>query len=224
MAASFLQSSLAFNHNLLPNRYSCIRLYAASPKGDPEKSNEGFFSFLKKSNERTQNSSAAAAPPAPLAKKNILSSSRQPRTPDTSSASKEGSAENLDGASSDSSAPGSSAQAIKVVLLLGACGAAAVPGVLPPGAGNYAASIVAMASVVAFHEAGHLVAALSQVGDLQFFWTTFFFRACIPEAISCLKVFTCFSQVFPCTNRASKSTAILLGLALLYSARKGLEA
>lgn len=166
VAVRFVQSSLAFSHNVLPNRYPCVRLYAASPKGDSEKINEGFFSFLKKSNERTHNSSPAAAPPAPPAKKNKqLSPSKQPRTPDTTFASKEGSVDNLDGAS-DSSAPGNSAQTIKVVLLLGACAAAAAPGVLPLGAGNYAASVVALASVVAFHEAGHLVAALSQVGDL----------------------------------------------------------
>jgi hypothetical protein len=159
MAVGLSQPTLAFNQKFLLKRSSSLRLYGASPEGDPEKSYEGFFSFLKQSNERTSTSSSASSPPA---KKFKLSPIEERKSPSISLANKETSVEDLSSAS-EPSTPGRSTQTVKLLLFLGACGVAAVPGVLPPGAGNYVASVVALASVVAFHEAGHLVAALSQV-------------------------------------------------------------
>lgn len=144
-----------------------LRLAARPPEREPEKSNAGPFSFLKKPKERTK---ALPPVPEPPAKKNpFFFSFTNKKTPDAALADKDFSPEELE-SSSASSAPKLPAPENgrnRALLLLVACAVAAVPGVLPSGAGSYGASVAVLAGVVAFHEAGHLVAALSQVATHQ---------------------------------------------------------
>jgi hypothetical protein len=133
-----------------------MKLASRPPERESDKTNSGPFSFLKKSNEKTK--ALPLIPQPPAKKKTSLISLMNQKSPDSALADNKFSPDKLAGSSKTSAAW---VPAMGLPLFLSACAVAAV--VLPSGAGNYFASVAVLAGVVAFHEAGHLVAALSQV-------------------------------------------------------------